>query len=102
MAQQLHIQRVNMNYLIGLERNNGRYSGEIICSTIGREDDQVNVKLDRNGLRDGEAGSGHICWLFAQGYTAAAARREMCFHAKPPETTTSFPATNAVNQLGGV
>lgn len=91
-----------MNYLIGLEGNNGSYSGEIICSTIGREDDQVNVKLYGNGCWDGEAGSGHICWLFAQGYTAAAARKEMCFHARPLETITSFLATNAVNQLGEV
>lgn len=62
-----------MNYLFGLEHNSSSYSGEIIRSTIGSEDDQVNVKLEGNGRWDGEAGSRHICWLFAKGYTAAVA-----------------------------
>lgn len=94
--------RVNMNYLIGLEQNNGDYSWEIICCIIGPGNDQVNVKLEGNGLRDGVAGPGRICWLFAHGCAAAVAGREMCFYSKPLRRPNSLPTTNAVNQLSGV
>lgn len=82
--------RVNMNYLIGLEQNNGDCSGEIICSITGTGDDQVNVKLEGNRCWDGGAGSRHICWLFAHGYAAAVARGEMCFHSKPQRRPPAF------------
>lgn len=79
-----------MNYLIGRDRNNGDCSGEIVCSATGTGDDQVNVKLEGNWCWDGGAGSGHICWLFAHGYTAAVARGEMCFHSKPRRRPPAF------------
>lgn len=91
-----------MNYLIGLEQNNDDYSWEIICCIIGPGNDQVNVKLEGNGLRDGVAGPGRICWLFAHGCAAAVAGREMCFYSKPLRRPNSLPTTNAVNQLSGV
>lgn len=91
-----------MNYLIDLKQNNGYNSQEIIFWITGPGDDhQVKVNMERTGRWDGVAGPRHICWLFAHGYAAAVARREMCSF-KAPETTTSLPTTNAVNQLSGV
>lgn len=60
------------------------------------------MKLEGNGLRDGVAGPGRICWLFAHGCAAAVAGREMCFYSKPLRRPNSLPTTNAVNQLSGV
>lgn len=52
---------------------------------------KISVKLEGIGHWDGgEAGPRHICWLFAHGYAAAVAGREMCFHSKPPRRPPAF------------
>lgn len=63
-------------------QKSGEYSRGMVTCTTGPGDDQEKGKLERTG---------HMCWLFARGYAAARARREMCLHSKPLRRPPCFP-----------